>query len=1272
MSNPVERLAKALSDRYEIERELGAGGMATVYLARDLKHDRQVAVKVLRPELAAVLGAERFLQEIKTTANLQHPHILPLFDSGEANGFFYYVMPYIEGESLRQRLGREQRMAIDEVLTITNDVAAALSYAHSKGVIHRDVKPENIMFHHGEPLVGDFGIALAVTSAGGERLTETGWSMGTPAYMSPEQVAGERELDARSDVYGLACVVYEMLVGVPPYDGPTAAAIIRNQASQSVPSILQERSDVAPHIDAAVRHALANDPDDRFASIDVFAAALSSAERIDLMVGGSPTKAPTSTSDKSLVVLPFTNASDDPDDAYFSDGLTEELITDLIRIRDLRVVSSASAFRLKGTNKDLRSIGSELGVRYVLEGRMRKSGRSVRITAQLVDVQDDSPVWADKFSGDLENIFELQERVSHAIADALKVQLAPTLPAPNAEAAEMLLRGRHFLRQQSDDGLHKALECFQRATELDRHYAPAFSALAETYVLLSQTWDALAPKEAAPKAKAAAKRAIELDATLPEAHVAYGQVATYHDWDLAAAEHAFREALRLSPNHVEAHKWYAMLLIWLDTRFAEALEHITRAIELDPLNPWVQVQCVWVHYFSRDFEGAIARAREAVNLAPLFGYGHYALGGSLATVGMVGEGVERLHRAINLDGRSVHYVSWLGFSYVMEGRQSEALDCLAELEVHERDGKSVWAWKLPIFAGLGETDRVMRCLEEAFEERSASLVFHLTHPLVDCVRNDPRFADLLRRMNVEHLAAYRPEPRWEPPRTSKSATPGPPVVPLRADPHSPDSATTIAVLPFLNRSADADSAFFADGVTDDIMAQLSKIPALRVISRRSTERYRESDKGIATIASDLGADVILEGTIRRVSQRVRVVAELIDVRADRNVWSETYDRELTDVFAIQSNIAISIATALEKNLSPAEQEELATQPTKDLEAYDLYLLGLHHWTKRSDEGIRRGIQYLTEALQRDPQFTRAKTAMAEAYLFAGIGYASIPLREAQSKALELARDVLATDDSLAAAHATLALASLIGEWNPHAGLESTKRAIALDQSSATAHQWSAWCHTAMGEHVAALQAWDRALKLDPVSAVLTTESGWPLSFVGLHAEARKRYLRAVELEPEFGLAQFNVGLSYDREGSQSEALEWYERAVTSSGGMPFIKGHLGALLAGMGENERAREILTELHAAVSDGRPAFLLIAQVEEAWGNVDAALDALERAFDTHEPLMPWVANPGFIPFEKLRSTARFKKLLDRLGFPEPDLVAERSRVEGWLAEVKAKGGE
>ncbi len=424
MADQLDNLKAALADRYRIERELGTGGMATVYLAQDMKHDRNVAVKVFRPELAAALGTERFFREIKITANLNHPHILPLLDSGSVDAptavppdrrttFLYYVTPLIEGDSLRDRLNREKQLSVDEAVKITSQVASALSYAHSHDIVHRDIKPDNILFQAGEVVVADFGIALAVDSAGGTRLTETGLSVGTPAYMSPEQVSGEHEINGRSDIYSLACVLYEMLAGDPPFIASSPRAVLAKHVTDPAPPITTVRSSVPDAVAAALAKALGKAPADRFESAHAFSAALLAEAK----------EAEPET--KSIVVLPFENLSPDTDNQYFADGLTEELITDLSQVSRLRVVSRTSAMMYKGAHKSIQTIAREIGVQYALEGTVRKAGTTLRITAQLVDTSCDAHVWAGKFSGTLEDVFDIQERVSREIVDALKLKLTP-------------------------------------------------------------------------------------------------------------------------------------------------------------------------------------------------------------------------------------------------------------------------------------------------------------------------------------------------------------------------------------------------------------------------------------------------------------------------------------------------------------------------------------------------------------------------------------------------------------------------------------------------------------------------------------------------------------------------------------------------------------------------------------------------------------------------------------------------------------------------------
>ena len=357
----LQRLSAALADRYRIERELGQGGMATVYLAHDLKHDRDVALKVLKPEIGHTVGAERFLREIRLAARLSHPHILPLYDSGEADGLLYYVMPNVSGRSLRDRLDVERQLPVDEAVRVTREVAGALDYAHRQGVVHRDIKPENIMLQDGHAMVADFGIGKALSDVEGEAFTQTGMSVGTPAYMSPEQAAGE-SVDGRSDLYSLGCVLYEMLVGEQPFTGPTVQAVIAKRFVQTPADVTALRDGVSRPVARAVQQSLARTPIDRFHAGAAMIAAFAEAEHA--VSAPAAVVAP----EKSIAVLPFASMSADPENEFFADGITEEILNALAQIRELRVAGRTSSFSFKGKAQDLRQIGEALTVRTVLEG----------------------------------------------------------------------------------------------------------------------------------------------------------------------------------------------------------------------------------------------------------------------------------------------------------------------------------------------------------------------------------------------------------------------------------------------------------------------------------------------------------------------------------------------------------------------------------------------------------------------------------------------------------------------------------------------------------------------------------------------------------------------------------------------------------------------------------------------------------------------------------------------------------------------------------------
>jgi len=736
VADSVARLRAALADRYAIERELGRGGMATVYLASDLKHRRTVAIKVLRPEIASLLGPDRFVREVEIAARLNHPHILALHDSGDADGFLFYVMPYVAGESLRHRLDREKQLSLDEALAITRQVASALAHAHSHNVIHRDVKPENILLHEGEAMVTDFGIALAVSAAADDRLTQTGIAVGTPAYMSPEQAASERALDARSDVYSLGCVLYEMLAGEPPYTGSTAQVLIAKRLVDPVPAVRRLRAAVPVGVEQALTKALAKVPADRWASALAFAEALTAPARPGL---------------PSVAVLPFLNLSSDPENEYFADGITEDVIAHLSKIRALKVISRTSVMAFKQRDQSLKEIGARLEAAALLEGSVRRVGDRVRIVAQLIDAETDRHLWAETYDRRLTDVFAIQTDVALHIASALQAELSPDEksrlhkePTSDLQAYQLYLQGRHCYLRYTEEGTRKGLEYFERAIAQDPEYALAHAALAMVYTELGEV-GALRPDEAYTRAKAASARALALDSGLGEAHCMLAFIKAVCDFDWAGAEAEFKRALELTPNSADTYDLYGRMCLALE-RNGEALAMEQRAQELDPLAHRADVARALLRAGRND--EALEAATRAIELDPHYARGHATLGWAYLKKGIVERGVAELETAVSLSPGDTLWLAQLGEAYGIVGNVAGARDVLRQLEeLSRRRFVSPYHMAL-VYTGLGEQETAIDWLERAYEGRSGPVYSIKGSFLFTSLHGHPRFTALLKKMNL--------------------------------------------------------------------------------------------------------------------------------------------------------------------------------------------------------------------------------------------------------------------------------------------------------------------------------------------------------------------------------------------------------------------------------------------------------------------------------------------------------------------------------------------
>jgi TolB-like protein/Tfp pilus assembly protein PilF len=979
--------------------ELGRGAMGITYLARDNVLRRKVALKVIDVP-AAARGSqtvrERFLREARAAAALRHPNVAAVFQFGASpNGAHcYYAMELIEGETLETRVRRDGPLKTKMVLEIAIQISRALMAAAARSLIHRDLKPANIMLTRGdsetpelEVKVIDFGLAKAIADAGGEMDQTHEGFVGTPSFASPEQFEGG-PVDVRSDVYSLGATLWFALTGKTPFAGRNIEDIQRVQKSNALPIEQLKAARVPPRFRWLLRSMLAIEPATRPGVKDLVAdlrrcSAQVNSENIrrrialaaslilifgvtaffvipSLRTGYKPAvTAENSASNprvpaKSIAILPFENASNEPNTEYLSEGISEALINSLSELQQLRVIARPTAFHYKGKDVDPRQAGRELGVAAVLTGTVRTMQDALNVQVDLIDAVTGVQIWGAGYDRKIADLVAVKQTIAQEVVAKLKLKLSGEeqrrlvrRDSTNAEAYQFYLRGRYFWNKRTSDGIKQAIEHFQQSIERDPNFALGYVGLADSYTGLA-FYNFAAPRQAMPKAKQSAMKALALDDTLAEAHATLAHILINYDWDSSAAEKEFKRSIELNPEYATGHQWYAVHYLTATGRLEEAVQEMKKALELEPASLVMNTFMGATLYYAGRYDEAIDQCRRTIEMDPNFAVAHWHLGLAYEQKQLLDAATEEFKKAISLSGGSPLMRAALGRAYAESQKKDEASEMLNELnELAKRQYASAYELAT-ICVALGNNEQGFQLLEKAYAEHSFHLVNLNVSPQFKSVRSDPRFQDLVHRLGL-----------------------------------SPAPEKRIAVLPFENLSNDREDAAFADGVQDDILTKLARIADLKVISRTSVMQYR-GNQNTHEIGDALRVSHVLEGSVRKTGAWLHVNAQLIDTRSDTHVWVEQYDRDLKDMFAIQSEIAQKVAERLHATITTPEKLAIERPPTADLTAFDLYnraktfLLTVINGsnTNAGEEDLLRAADLLNQAVAHDPTFFQAYCQLA--------------------------------------------------------------------------------------------------------------------------------------------------------------------------------------------------------------------------------------------------------------------------------------------------------